>query len=121
VPNHMEHLDQPFHPTTKRAELTAPTPRRRRGRSEVRGRVGESPNRHTQKEAEAAVLIAWREWLKDILPKKVGDGEVHAFLRFIKTERPDLLHFPSKITPYETAFRWIVGAHADLEPMRSRF
>jgi hypothetical protein len=116
----MEPLDQRVHPTTARTNRTASSPPRP-GRSDARGRIGVPPNRQTQKEAEAALLIAWREWLENTLPKKIGDGEVHAFLRLVKTERPELLVFPSKITPYETAFRWIVGAHADLEPMRSRF
>jgi hypothetical protein len=102
MPNPMEHLDHSFRPANKHAEPTAPARKRRRGRSETRGRI--APNRHNQKEAEAAMLIAWREWLENILPKKVGDGEVHEFLRFIKTERPDLLHFPSKITPMKRRF-----------------
>lgn len=106
-------VDQHFHPA-------APIPRRRHWASDACGRIGGPSNRQTPKEAEVAVLIAWRAWLENTLPKKVGDGEVHAFLRLIKTERPELLVFPSKITPYETAFRWIVSAHSDLEPMRSR-
>lgn len=77
--------------------------------------------RRTLQEAETAVLSAWREWAKTNLPPdKVGDGDVHSFLRYVKAENPDLLLFSSRVAPYEAAFRWIVGNYAGLQPLRHR-
>ena len=78
-------------------------------------------SRRTLKEAEVAVIAAWRSWsTANLVNNKIGDEHVHAFLRHAKAETPDLLLFSSRTTPYETAFGWIVSDHAGLEPMQSR-
>ncbi len=89
-----------------------------RKRSTPPGRA-KPANRRTRAEAEAALLAAWRKWsAANVAADKVSDTDVHAFLRHVKAEEPDLLAFSSKITPYETAFRWIVGDQAGLAPLR---
>ncbi len=103
---------------SRTADTAASNRPQRSGRStEALGRQ----SRRTLKEAEVAVIAAWRSWsAANLVHDKIGDEHVHAFLRHAKAETPDLLVFSSRTTPYETAFGWIVSDHAGLEPIQSR-
>lgn len=62
-------------------------------------------------EARRAILDEWRNW--SLLGGNAGDwqepspGELMLFLGHLKSEKPDLLRFPSKVEHGKQAIAWI--------------
>jgi hypothetical protein len=64
--------------------------------------------RPNKEQRRKAIVAAWRDWGRARALQKSGDADIHAFLRQVKTNQPDLLDFASRPGSYEIAFGWIV-------------
>ena len=68
------------------------------------------PTMKRHHEARQAILTEWKTWVTEHHVEGASDAEAHAFLRLVRTNRPELLKFRCKTSPYETAFGWLVEA-----------
>jgi hypothetical protein len=65
--------------------------------------------RRNKEQLRKEVIAAWRDWVRAQALQKIRDVNIHAFLRQVKAQQPDLLDFPSRLGCYEAAFGWIVN------------
>jgi hypothetical protein len=70
------------------------------------------PPRRNKEQHRKEIIAAWRDWVRAQALQKISDVNIHAFLRQVKTQEPDLLNFPGRPGSYETAFGWIVNDKA---------
>jgi hypothetical protein len=61
--------------------------------------------------ARLEILALWPDWAQKNLAGRVAkDNDAHAFLRFVRKSHPELFNFKGGLSPYESAFFWVLGA-----------